>query len=342
MIGSSPSVAPDARLPVVGKPPTSEERGRNPTPALEPGCSVIGRDLSGQDLSGQDLSGVDFSEANLTGARLIGSRLRSAVLHNATLTDAELLGADLQDADLTNCRAQRASFNQANLHGATLFDADLDHASLIDANLTDADLRRVTLRDARARHANLHGANLSRANLRGADLTECLVDHASFVECDLRGSRLKGVHGYVSARFLGADIRDVDFSGAYLVRRQIMDENYLEEFRSRSRGNAIAYWLWSISSDCGRSALRWSLWVAAITVAYGAIFSVLNLDYGDHPTPLSPYYFSLVTLTTLGYGDVLPADQLSQAVVMTEVVIGYMMLGGLLSIFSNKMARRAE
>lgn len=96
------------------------------------------------------------------------------------------------------------------------------------------------------------------------------------------------------------------------------------------------------TSDCGRSMLRFSSWIIAITMLFGFIYGFVNIDYGNHPTPLAPYYFSWVTLTTLGYGDVLPASTTAQAVVMLEVFAGYMSLGGLLSIFSNKMARRAE
>jgi voltage-gated potassium channel Kch len=53
-------------------------------------------------------------------------------------------------------------------------------------------------------------------------------------------------------------------------------------------------------------------------------------------------YFSVVTLTTLGYGDIVPSSTAAQVLCMVEVFMGYVMLGGLLSIFSNKMARRAE
>jgi voltage-gated potassium channel Kch len=53
-------------------------------------------------------------------------------------------------------------------------------------------------------------------------------------------------------------------------------------------------------------------------------------------------YYSVVTLTTLGYGDVVPASPTAQVLAMCEVVLGYVMLGGLLSIFSNKMSRRAD
>jgi len=37
-----------------------------------------------------------------------------------------------------------------------------------------------------------------------------------------------------------------------------------------------------------------------------------------------------------------PTARTAQIVAMAEVFLGYVMLGGLLSIFSNKMARRAE
>ena len=47
-------------------------------------------------------------------------------------------------------------------------------------------------------------------------------------------------------------------------------------------------------------------------------------------------------MTTLGYGDVLPASTSGQIVAMIQVVIGYVMLGGVLSIFATKMGRRAE
>ena len=66
------------------------------------------------------------------------------------------------------------------------------------------------------------------------------------------------------------------------------------------------------------------------------------VDYGEHRTGISSFYYSVVTLTTLGYGDAVPASVAAQVLAMIEVVLGYVMLGGLLSIFANKMARRAE
>ena len=75
---------------------------------------------------------------------------------------------------------------------------------------------------------------------------------------------------------------------------------------------------------------------------FAGLYGLVDMDFGAYPTFLSPLYGSVVTLTTLGYGDVLPKSPVAQVVVMCEVVTGYVMLGGLLSIFSSKMATRAD
>jgi len=51
-------------------------------------------------------------------------------------------------------------------------------------------------------------------------------------------------------------------------------------------------------------------------------------------------FYSVVTSTTLGFGDIVLTHWPARLVVMGEVVLGYVMLGGLVSIFANKLARR--
>ena len=79
--------------------------------------------------------------------------------------------------------------------------------------------------------------------------------------------------------------------------------------------------------------------VSAVTlIAIGTVlFSALE-DWSI----VDSFYFSVVTLTTLGYGDVTPNSLGGQVVAMAAVITGYFMLGGLLSILSNKMARRGD
>ena len=306
------------------------------------GARLVGVQLEGADLSGLDLSGANLQSANLKRASLVGANLSDAILDRAMLEGAEFLSADLRGADLSDVVAPRAGFGGADLRGADFFNADLEGATFTRANLEGADFRAANLVDCRLREANLAGTNLARADLRQADLQSSRIDRADFSRTKLGGARLHGVTGHATAHWVGAEIATTEFTGAYGVRRTIMDENFLHEFRTSSRWNALLYKVWWLTSDCGRSLLRWGLTTAIITVAFGAAYSLVALDLGDHPTPLSLLYFSVVTLTTLGYGDVTPMSTAAQLLTMLQVVVGYVMLGGLISILSGKMARRAE
>lgn len=338
--GGQPAPSSEARLPV---PAQDDIRARIERGEVTDGRGArwIGVDLSGLDLSGWDLEGVELSRSKLVGTRMIGANLLGATLFEADLTEADFSGADLTEANLEGVRALRAGFGTAKLVRAKLGLADLTGASWVGVDATGAHLAGACFERARLDQANLSGADLTRCSLGEAELTSVQVADATLAGADLRGARLAGISGFRSASWLGVDLRDVDFNGAYLCRNVILDQNYLEDFRTSSKFNAVVYRLWKATSDCGRSATRWALWTVSVTLLFAVLYAIVGVDFGDNATPLSPLYFSVVTITTLGYGDVLPVTQTAQVVVMAQVIVGYMMLGGLISLFASKMATRA-
>ncbi|NNL87283.1 MAG: hypothetical protein HKP27_16600, partial [Myxococcales bacterium] len=210
------------------------------------------------------------------------------------------------------------------------------------AVLRGAMLLGACLHEARLCSADLSNCDFNRSDLSGADLSHADVSGTSFVGVDLRSARLADVTGYTTADWTEVDLRDADFRRAHQLRRFILDENYLREFRSRGKGSALLYQIWKLTSDCGRSLLRWGAFIAVLVCIFAGLFSLVSIDYGERGTWLAPLYFSVVTLTTLGYGDIVPSSAGAQALVIAEVVVGYVGLGGLLAIFSNKIARRAD
>ncbi|RME38812.1 MAG: hypothetical protein D6794_04790 [Deltaproteobacteria bacterium] len=316
----------------------AENRSAVPSPAMP----APGADLAGRDFSGLDLSGANLSGANLQKARFFQTDLRGVDLSEADLRGAEFAGADLRDAILDGARAMRAGFGGANLSGASLFGADLREASLTQACLNGANLGCADLRGARLREASLKKAHFDEADMRQVDMSLSDVSKASFQNADLRQARLRRVKGFRNADWLGVDIRDINFAGAYMMRREIIDQNYIREFRNHSKVTRLLYWPWWLTCDCGRSMLRWCFWIGVQVLFFAWLYTLTGVDYGRYPTDLSPLYYSVVTLTTLGYGDVVPQTPAAQLVAMIEVTIGYVMLGGLLSIFSNKLARRGD
>ena len=305
---------------------------------------LIGCDLSGANLAGADLRGADLSRANLTKANLIGAKLEGATLFHATLDKAELLNADLRGADLTQASAVGAGFGGANLEGANLFNCTLTGASFTQSNLRGADVRTADLTGARLRECCLHGTDLSQSVLRETDLSKSAVTAASFQNADLRESRLSGLRGGIP--------RELDRSRCLqrrLLRRLSGPTTHprpelprgVPHAELHDRGHLLD--LGGATSDCGRSFVRWGLWTATLAVAFALIYPYLEIDLGGRPDNwMTTIYFSVVTLTTLGYGDIVPTSALARLVVLAEVIIGYVMLGGLLGIFANKMARRAE
>ncbi len=303
----------------------------------DPDLDLSGLDLSGADLRNQDLSGLDLS-----GIRLFKADLRGANLAQAKLEGAELTGARLQGANLDGVNARRAGFGHADLSRASLFRADLSGATLTKANLEGANLHCVQLINARLREANLSEADFSEADLQQADLSLASVKRTNFSNAVLCEARLRMMRHFKRASWIGVDIRDINFAGAYLMRREIIDQNFIKEFRSYNWVSRLLYYPWMLSCDCGRSMFRWCLCIGIQLLFFAYLYTLVGIDYGRHPTPLSPFYYSVVTMTTLGYGDVVPMTMTGQIVAMVEVSAGYIMLGGLLSIFSNKLARRGD
>ncbi len=80
-----------------------------------------------------------------------------------------------------------------------------------------------------------------------------------------------------------------------------------------------------------------------IALSLGGLYAAHSAWFKQEVGPLSPWYFSVITFTTLGFGDLTPKPECwqAQAWIMAEVVLGYVMLGGLISIFANKLARRS-
>ena len=138
-------------------------------------------------------------------------------------------------------------------------------------------------------------------------------------------------------------------SNPYL-KRYIDDEEWIRSWRERSWARKAASILWELTSHCGRSIGLWGGWSAIFAVSFAFIYwgfgsNHITFDVGRlngiQPGFLGYVYYSVVTFTTLGFGDIVPLTNWARLAVGAEVVLGYIMLGGLISIFANKLARRS-
>jgi uncharacterized protein YjbI with pentapeptide repeats len=284
-------------------------------------------DLQGADLQGADLQGAHLSEAHLLKVNLSGAILRKADLSGAILQEADLSGAHLWGADL-----QGADLQEADLSGAFLWGADLSGAILSEADLSGGHLGKANLQGANLQGANLRGADLSGANLRGADLSGANLEIA----------KVNSVRFNRWTKYRG--IRAATCYGSPLFRRFAQDQEFIEEFRD-SLWRFPVYLLWLTLADCGRSLLLWTLWCVLAMLGFAYRYWTMGPEAFKHLDlpwqPATAVYYSVITFTTLGFGDIAPKTIPAAMWVMAEVIIGYVMLGGLISIFANKLARRS-
>jgi len=338
------------------------------------GAYLSGADLYGANLSRANLSGANLREVNLHNADLSEANLSEANLHNADLSDANLRGANLSSANLSSAEISDTDFvgatlketilrnaiGKANFKEANLSQADLRQALLVEANFKGANLYRVDLVGARLEGAKFENANLREADLQEADLQNAHLQKANLMRAKLRGARVEEADiecaNLTSVDFNNADVTGVHFKnlgkckgirlegcyGSPKFVREAKDNEFIEEFKNN---HPIYHWFWWISSYCGRSLRLWILWSTLFASLFALIISILGKeDHFDCDLPfngITEIYYSIVTFTTFGFGDITPISIPAMIFVTIEVIIGYLMLGGLISILATKLARRA-
>jgi hypothetical protein len=287
-------------------------------------------DLNGADLSGADLSMANFVSTDLSAALLRGADLDGAVLRKADLSSADLSGANLVEADFTAAILAGANFTGADLSGADLSAANLIEANLTDVNVTAVEYLRRDLDDTEKPSSLWRRLLIRLRRIRtGWRMRTIPIPYR----------RRMMRHRYQGNRGLSSCF------GNRLFVRDAADQDYLDsiEIQLHNIWERFGFWCWGIT-DYGRSFLSVVVFASVLICAFGRIYSHWPgiLNYGDRrPTSFTPYYFSIVTYTTLGFGDVKPNSLGGEILVSLEVILGYVTLGLLLAVLADKIVRRS-
>jgi len=275
----------------------------------------------------------------------------------ASRVSIDLCGAELGKSTL----GHSSSFYKANLRGAYLARADFGEADLSDVNLTGADLS----------YANLVGARFIDADFAAADLYMATVHGALFEYCDLTGAKTNGMKYDADTLFTGSNLESARFvpevRGAleYNIRRRRWErwqQGYPAEVNERlvrdgevtpehlswtSRVlRSLVMLFWRLS-DFGTSTRRVLGTFLVISFAFAMVYWSFPQLLDDPSQDLighngvsliRAFYFSIVTMTTLGFGDICAGTTpwwgvFGQLVLAVHVLLGYVTLGLLVTRF---------
>jgi hypothetical protein len=113
------------------------------------------------------------------------------------------------------------------------------------------------------------------------------------------------------------------------LRRKI----YIAE---KNHFRAIAYSIWKTTASYGESLGRWALSCLAVLLLFSILFYLTgSIEPIKHT--FDYLYFSTITFSTLGYGDIHPANTTGEILSCLEVGCGFIMFGVLLTLVGARL-----
>lgn len=322
---------------------------------IEPGWDWSEADLSGWNLEGLKLSdnenkanlqSTNFSKANLQNIKLASANLEKAYFGGTNLKNALLRGSILKGAYLRGTILENATLHKSCLQGADMTGANLQNAKLWSSNLQGADLKRSNLRDAEFNEKTvLHNVNLFQCRFDNSTLKYAYeqLDKKVIHEREQRHSEAKNIYAVLKNYFRQEGIYDI--SGEYYYREKLMEAKC--NWKDKKYFKWISNMFLNLVAGYGERPLRVLIWWVGIILGYAFIYyfyngisiRIANNINSYNPKFLEALYFSVVTFTTLGFGDLAPKPGFFQLFASFEALLGAIFMAMFIFVFARKMIR---
>jgi hypothetical protein len=275
-----------------------------------------------------------------------GGMLRGIILAKANLQGIDLvnhskkIGYDFSYADLYH----------ANLKSAHMFNINLQHASIMKADLRDANLNC----------ANLEGANMLGVKWTGSKFENVKIGRKIKQEFDAKDALLAknekaNVDFLEQAEEIYRDLRNhaehegiFTLSGYFIQKELTMRRLQLPRYSLKRTMSKMV----DIFCGYGEAPLRIIGLSIMIIFVCAVIYTFTGLSYNGTVQAVtsnqstqdnisfffSSLYYSVVTFTTLGYGDFTPVG-ISRAIAALEAFTGSFTIALFVVVFVKKMTR---
>lgn len=322
-------------------------------------CNFSKANLRSVDFSNVRLGAANFTEANLRGANFSQSFLKSAVFNRS----------DLVEVDFTDAMCEETTFNDADLTQSRLEGTRLRNARLSGANLEEALMIRTDIRNTDLSHVRLYEATLDNILLNHD------TDFGEYLNYETDGDELeKAVWSYRRLYDIWRENGETRRSRRFYIRhkeanRKLAWETFWQSsLKTSLYDNFGVNWMKSFFSALQKEASRWSMnhgespWrviitsIIVIVLCAGAYPLVGGIRPATSSVEVYPvfqwlpsinlpvlithaithFYFSVVTFTTLGYGDFQPAGPGSRLLASFESFVGALLMALLVFVLGRR------
>lgn len=313
----------------------SNLRGCSLSEAVFSGCTFYNSAVAGieaNDNSITTFAGGYYLACSFEMMYLIDANLANSVFTKSSFKDCEMHAANFTGCNLGWCRFEECKMTEINFSNSICSEISFNDSHPVRADFSKSNLYSAYFNNVNLRDSNLKGAALSEANFNQSIMTGVSFSLAPY------GKRLSNFYAWLRGRNSPAYYKGCQLNSAQCsehVKRRISDAGYAEEFADEHPFIAI---LWMLASDCGRSLKLWALWSILVVLLFSTAYSSMDaILFHKELSAIEALYFSVVTFTTLGFGDITPKSELGMLLVVAQVVLGYIMLGKTLAIIAARI-----
>ncbi|WP_257300630.1 pentapeptide repeat-containing protein [Haloarchaeobius sp. FL176] len=310
-------------------------------------------DFSNSQLENAEFDGVTFAERGDLLSEDPPITFADSDLTGASFRSADCSQVNFTNADLTNTTCATVDFTAANLEGAIL-----SRANLYEADFTNTRLHGTIFGDARISD----GTKFIDSGSWWTWLPKCTRGMQTVVYDPRTGPVVEDsnrddlVDPYSRAASVYTQLETLASTNAasgvastcFRWRKDMQRKRYWDndgESSHRQWARYVFSKLTNLSTRYGDSPWRVVGWSFAVvgtsTLLFWLTDGVRSAQTAGVSTPdwLAPLYFSLVTFTTLGYGDFQPANQCAQLLAGVEALLGSLLLALLIAVLGRRATR---
>jgi hypothetical protein len=265
---------------------------------------------------------------------------------------------DLSNANLENINLVNTGHHQGyKLHNCDFYKANLSHAHCFKVDFSGSSLMKANFKGA-----NLHFANLQNCNLLGVDFEHARLENVIWDKDIVQERKAKAevndevrIDLYQQSEEIYRNLRRTcesdglfETAGRFFQKEMKMRRKQMPLFSLKRLISKLV----EFSCGYGERPLRIVILSTMVILLFTCIFFISGLDYSGEILQVSvnasmkeniaellnSLYFSVVTFTTLGYGDILPIG-ISKVFAGIEALLGGFILALFVVVFVKKMTR---
>ncbi|WP_193219754.1 ion channel [Desulfoluna spongiiphila] len=265
---------------------------------------------------------------------------------------SDLGGADLSGLVIGHCQIVNCFFFRTNFRNTRFAFTQFVGCNFTSAVFDGCHIGSIHYDDkTRFGRVSLKNALVNAVDLKGFTDPQNIIEPSYFklLECYFKTLALSRFKYYIfdsydtHTSFLCAKTenntskKNLEFI-SYVDWYQSLTENFAK-LKGMSFLNKIKFFVTLVATKYWRSSFVLVCFSVFVNLFYATIYRLIPKGF-EKPIDFSDsIYFSVVTFTTLGFGDIKPIRDMAKYFIISEVMIGYTVLGIFVFLLSKKISK---